>query len=343
MYAYVEDIIDAKEFNRLCKALGIEEQDEKMVKLALENTIFSISAYDQGEIVGFGRIVGDETRVLYIQDLMVHPDYQGQNIGTTIMKMLIEEIGKYREINKNIVVSVSALFNQERFFKKFGFKTRSEVHLGETLIYKPKTSNSNIMNWEEGIVSDELEDVVNTLNNGGIVIYPTDTVYGIGCDCFNEKAVSKLFEIKERASYKPINVLADSYEKIQKVAKNITPLEKKLIDDYMPGALTVILEKKENVPDILTSGLPTIGVRIPENEIALEILKRVNYPLATTSANKSGNKDGVKIEDFLNEFDGKVDYIIDGGPTKLQQSSTIVEVENEQIIVVRQGSQIINE
>ena len=118
----------------------------------------------------------------------------------------------------------------------------------------------------------------------------------------------------------------------------MTPLEKKLITKYMPGALTVILNKKEGVPDILTAGLDTVGVRIPDNEIALKILSRFPYPLATTSANESGDKAGVDINDFVTYFDGKADVIIDGGPTKIQVASTIVKVENEEINVIREGT-----
>jgi L-threonylcarbamoyladenylate synthase len=127
------------------------------------------------------------------------------------------------------------------------------------------------------------------------------------------------------------------------VADRINPIERRLIEKYMPGALTLILKKSDEVPDSLTAGLDTIGVRIPNNNIALEILKRIDYPLATTSANISGKPDGIKIEDFLNDFDGKVDIIIDGGTTKLKQSSTIVKVEDGKIDIIRQGTAEVEE
>ena len=129
-------------------------------------------------------------------------------------------------------------------------------------------------------------------------------------------------------------------DKIRKALENanIKPQELKIINDYMPGALTIILEKKDNISNILTSNLNTIGVRIPNNEISLKILEKQDYPLATTSANLSGNLPATRIEDLIEEFNGKVDIIIDGGITDLKISSTIVRLEDEEIKILREGS-----
>jgi L-threonylcarbamoyladenylate synthase len=343
MIAYVEDIKEVKEYNYLRERVGKEKKNEESLKLSLENTVYSVSAYDYGTIVGYGRIIGDGAMYYYIKNIMVDPDYRHQNIGTTIMEMLMDKIKEYKEEEPNLMVSVGAAPGKEKFYRKFGFKTRQELYLGPQMIYRTFVDESKLYNWEDDISDDELENVIDTLDSGGIVIFPTDTVYGIACNCFNQKAIEKLYEIKERAKYKPINVLTDCYEKIEMVAENINPIERRIIEKYMPGALTIIVKKNEKVPDILTAGLDTIGVRIPDSNIALEILKRVDYPLATTSANISGSPDGIKVEDFLNNFDGKVDIIIDGGTTKLKQSSTIVKVEDNQIDIIRQGTAEISE
>lgn len=200
-----------------------------------------------------------------------------------------------------------------------------------------------IYNWEKEINKYELVDVVEVLNEGGIVIFPTDTVYGVACNCFNEEAIKKLFEIKKRPTYKPINVLTDDLSKIKAITKQITDTEKKLIEKYMPGALTVIMERNEKIPNILTAGLETIGVRIPNNKIALSILEKFDYPLAVTSVNISGEKDGIEVTDFIDEFEDKVDIIIDGGKSEIGIPSTIVKVTNDNIEVVRKGSIKINE
>ncbi len=198
---------------------------------------------------------------------------------------------------------------------------------------------SKIFDWKENIKEEELQEVEETLKNGGIVIFPTDTVYGIGCNCFSKKAIKRIFDVKSRSERKPINVLTDKVEKIENVTKNIKKEEKEIINKYMPGAVTIVLDKKEDVPDILTSGLDTIGVRIPNNKIALEILKKFENPLATTSVNISGNLPGLEINDFIKEFENKVDIIIDGGKTKIGVASTIVRVdENSEINILREGN-----
>lgn len=191
--------------------------------------------------------------------------------------------------------------------------------------------------WKENINAEELENVIKVIVDGGVVIFPTDTVYGVAANSLDETAIKKLFDLKERNDNKPICVLTSSVDKIKKIAY-VRDEEQKIIDKYMPGALTIILDKKEIVSDVLTSGLKTVGVRIPNNEIALRILDKLEYPLATTSANISGMEAAVKKEDLIKEFEGKVDIIIDGGITDLKVSSTIVKINNNEIKVLRQGT-----
>lgn len=337
MIVYLENIKNAKEFNKLSDLVGWGKRKEESIKLALDKTIYSISAYDYGEIVGYGRIVGDETMFLYIQDIMVSPEYQNQKIGTHIMDKLIKKVEEYKENYPDIRVYVGPDYGKEDFYRKYGFKTRKEAHLGDGMIYSPGPKESKLYNWEEEINNDELEEIIDILDHDGVIIFPTDTVYGLACNCFSEKAIERIFELKNRPSYKPISVLTDSYEKIALVA-DISDKEEDLIDKYMPGALTIVMDKKEDVPNILTASLPTIGVRIPNNNIALTLLGNYKYPLAATSANESGSKDGIDVQDFITYFDGKVDAIIDGGKTKIQEASTIIRVENDEIKVIREGS-----
>lgn len=198
--------------------------------------------------------------------------------------------------------------------------------------------------WKNNVDESELNKIKEILDNDGVIIFPTDTVYGIACNCFSEKAIKKVFDIKKRPENKPINVLSNNLDKIKLVSKNINEKEEFLINKYMPGALTIILDKNEKVSDILTAGLDTIGVRIPKNNISLRILENVSYPLATTSANISGDSAGIKITDFLKEFDGVVDAIIDGGETDLKVASTIVRVESDnKLKIIREGTLKIKE
>lgn len=198
--------------------------------------------------------------------------------------------------------------------------------------------------WKNNVDESELNKIKEILDNDGVIIFPTDTVYGIACNCFSEKAIKKVFDIKKRPENKPINVLSNNLDKIKLVSRNINEKEEFLINKYMPGALTIILDKNEKVSDILTAGLDTIGVRIPKNNISLRILENVSYPLATTSANISGDSAGIKITDFLKEFDGGVDAIIDGGETDLKVASTIVRVESDnKLKIIREGTLKIKE
>lgn len=198
--------------------------------------------------------------------------------------------------------------------------------------------------WKNNVDESELNKIKEILDNDGVIIFPTDTVYGIACNCFSEKAIKKVFDIKKRPENKPINVLSNNLDKIKLVSRNINEKEEFLINKYMPGALTIILDKNEKVSDTLTAGLDTIGVRIPKNNISLRILENVSYPLATTSANISGDSAGIKISDFLKEFDGVVDAIIDGGETDLKVASTIVRVESgNKLKIIREGTLKIKE
>ena len=195
-----------------------------------------------------------------------------------------------------------------------------------------------IYNCINDSILNEINDV---LDKDGLIIFPTDTVYGIACNAFSEIAIKKLFLAKNRSFDKPIGVLTDSNEKINMIVKNINEKEKELIDKYFPGNLTIIFDKKEIVSNLLTANKSTIGVRIPDNEIALQILRNYKYPLATTSVNLAGKKEGTEVSDFIYEFKNKVDIIIDAGKTN-EIPSTIVRVENDKINILRDGSLKIN-
>lgn len=201
---------------------------------------------------------------------------------------------------------------------------------------------THFYNWKNGINEDEMKECVDIIKNGGIVIFPTDTVYGIGCNVFNENAIKKIFEIKNRKYNKPINVLCSNIKDIHNLALELKEKEKEIIDKYMPGACTLIVNKKKEISNLLTAGLNTVGLRIPDNNIAIELISKCGIPIATTSANISGKMDNVEIGNIFEEFRDKVDIIIDGGKSKIGVPSTIVEVERDKIKVLRQGNLKIN-
>lgn len=184
----------------------------------------------------------------------------------------------------------------------------------------------------------KLEEPAKIIKDGGIVIFPTETVYGIGANGLNAEAVKKIYDLKKRPLSKPINLLVNSIEMIEKVARDITPLEHAIIKEFFPGPLTIILQKKEIVPDIVTANGTTVGVRMPANEIALELIKKAGVPLATPSANISDRPSKTNIKDVMSDFSEGVDCFIDGGESKIGIASTIVQVINGVPHILRQGT-----
>lgn len=183
-----------------------------------------------------------------------------------------------------------------------------------------------------------LEKPARIIKNGGIVVFPTETVYGIGANGLNAEAVKRIYEIKKRPLTKPINLLVNSVEMIEKVAKDITPLEYAIIKEFFPGPLTMILKKKEIVPDIVTAGGATVGIRMPANEIALELIKKAGVPLATPSANISDKPSKTNIKDVMKDFPEGVDCFVDGGESRIGVASTIVQVIDGVPHILRQGT-----
>ena len=197
---------------------------------------------------------------------------------------------------------------------------------------------SKYINFKNNIDYNELKKIANEIKNNKVVIFPTETVYGIGANGLDEEAIKKLFVAKKRPENKPINLLISNINMIENVAKDLTPLDYALIKEFFPGPLTLILKKKNNVPNILTANGDTVGVRMPANEIALKLIEYANIPIATSSSNISGNETGINIDNIFDDFNGRVDYIIDDGPSKLGVASTIVKVVDNKPIILREGS-----
>lgn len=192
-------------------------------------------------------------------------------------------------------------------------------------------------NWEKNIKEEELNNIVKLIRNGEIIIFPTETVYGIGANALNKKAVSKIFKAKGRPQDNPLIVHISEKADIKKIVKNVNKIEQILIDNFMPGPFTLILDKKENIPDIVSAGLSTIGVRMPDNEIAQKIIKASGVPIVAPSANISGKPSGTNIQDIKKELENKVSAIIDGGQTNIGIESTVVKVIDDVPTILRPG------
>jgi len=180
-----------------------------------------------------------------------------------------------------------------------------------------------------------IETAINALKEGKIVLYPTDTVYGIGANIFDLKAIQKVYEIKKRPLNKPLSVCVSTIEDIEKIAYLNEDL-KKLISNILPGPFTVILKKKENIPPILTAGEQKIGIRIPDNRVCMELSKE--FPITTTSANISGQSIPESIDGVLEQLGDEIDLILDAGICKHGIHSTVIDMTVSPPKILRKGA-----
>ena len=196
---------------------------------------------------------------------------------------------------------------------------------------------NNYLDFKNNIDYTKLKEPAKIIKDGGIVVFPTETVYGIGVNGLNKNALKKLYEVKQRPLNKPISLLVNSIEMINQLTKNITKLEYALMKEFFPGPLTIILQKKDIVPDILTANSDTVGIRMPSNKVTLKLIEYAGVPIATPSANLSGKPTGTNFKDVIKDFDGKADYFIDGKISKTGFASTIIKVTDGIPNILRQG------
>ncbi|MFB6292132.1 MAG: L-threonylcarbamoyladenylate synthase [Candidatus Nanohaloarchaea archaeon] len=177
----------------------------------------------------------------------------------------------------------------------------------------------------------DIEEAKKVLENGGLVIFPTETAYGIAADALDEKAVRKVYEVKQRPLEKGLTAIVSDLETAKRYAE-LGPEEEKVVRELMPGPLTLVADKKENVPDVLNE---KFVFRVSSGEVASELAER--GPITATSANISGAETSYSVEDIAPELREKVDFIIDRGELDQVPSSTILEVNNDRLVIHRKG------
>ena len=188
------------------------------------------------------------------------------------------------------------------------------------------------------VVGKDIEHAGQLLGSGEIVAIPTETVYGLAANALDARAVAKIFEVKNRPHFDPLIVHVKSFEAIDEYVIAIPQWAKELASKFMPGPLTVVLKKNELIPDIVTSGLNTIGVRIPKHPLTLELLATLDFPLAAPSANPFGYISPTNPQHVYDQLNQKIPYILDGGQCSVGIESTIVgEGENGTPVILRLG------
>ncbi len=182
---------------------------------------------------------------------------------------------------------------------------------------------------------EAIEAAAEDIRAGELVVYPTETVYGIGADIYNQKAIKNLFVAKNRPFDMPLSVAVADKDMVEQIAVMTRPVEK-LIDAFLPGPLTIITKKNPNVPDIVTSTSFKVGIRIPDDPVALELVKRTG-PIVATSANLHSHPDAVTVEEAVADFGDSVKTYLDRGSTPSGRPSTIVWIMDDAVEIVRQG------
>ena len=194
-----------------------------------------------------------------------------------------------------------------------------------------------LIDLKNGIDLDKISEAAICIKNSGLVVFPTETVYGIGANALDEKAVAGIFKAKGRPSDNPLIVHISSIDMLNDLVKNISPIEQKIIDTFWPGPLTIIFPKKDVLPDNVTSGLDTVGIRMPNSKIALKLIELSGVPIAAPSANISGKPSGTDISDIYEELKERVDYIIDASICDIGVESTVVKVIDDEVLILRPG------
>ncbi len=179
----------------------------------------------------------------------------------------------------------------------------------------------------------DIDEAVEVLKKGGIVVYPTETCYGIGCDATNEEAVERVYKAKKRSKEKKLTCIVDSLETAEKYC-HLSEIEKEICNKFMPGPLTIVAEKKDSLPDLVNKDF---AFRVSSENYCQKLSEKLGKPLIATSANISGNSSSYSTDDISEKLLEKVDFVLDGGELERKKPSTIITIEQRDIVVHREG------
>lgn len=185
--------------------------------------------------------------------------------------------------------------------------------------------------------SEELAEAGRIIREGGLVAFPTETVYGLGGNALDSKASGKIYSAKGRPSDNPLIVHVADFSEIDDIAESISEKAEILMKKFWPGPMTLVFKKTDKVPYETTGGLDTVAVRMPDNRAALELIRAAGVPIAAPSANTSGRPSPTKAEHVAEDMDGKIDMIIDGGQVGIGIESTIVDMSSDRPVILRPG------
>lgn len=182
-----------------------------------------------------------------------------------------------------------------------------------------------------------IEHAASIIRKGGLVAFPTETVYGLGADAMNENAVRRIFEAKARPADNPVIVHIGDRGMLARLVSEVDERAQQLIDKFWPGPLTLVFKRRPEVAPSVSAGLSTVAVRMPKNKIALALVRSAGTPIAAPSANLSGRPSPTEARHVLDDLDGRIDLILDGGPTSIGIESTVLDVTTTRPVLLRTG------
>lgn len=191
---------------------------------------------------------------------------------------------------------------------------------------------------KKSIVSSDIKKAVAILNNNDLVAIPTETVYGLAGNIFSKDAINKIYQVKQRPSFNPLIVHIHNINQVNEIASEFPAKAKQLANAFWPGSLTLVLPKKETVPNWITAGKDTVGIRIPNHPVTLALLEELSFPLAAPSANPSNRISPTKSAHVDDYFKDKIQMVLEGGECKNGIESTIIGFENKEPVLYRLGS-----
>jgi len=188
------------------------------------------------------------------------------------------------------------------------------------------------------IISKDIQKAISLLENEELVAIPTETVYGLAGNIFSKKAINRIFETKKRPFFNPLIVHIPSVDQLETIVADVPEKAKLLAKTFWPGAMTLVLKKNPNIPDIITAGKETVAVRVPNHPVTLALLKKLSFPLAAPSANPFNHISPTKPEHVARYFKDELKMVLDGGTCKNGIESTIIGFENNEPIIYRLGA-----
>jgi len=188
------------------------------------------------------------------------------------------------------------------------------------------------------IESSKIAQIISALKKDKLVIYPTETFYGLGANCFSERAVAKIYRLKQRDGDKPLSVIVSGMDMVEEVTLERPVLFYSLSSQFWPGPLTIVLKASEKFPEHITGPSKTIGIRWPDHKWLNVLVEKAGFPITATSANLSGAKEISSPKEAFNVFNGKVDLLIEGGETKGKLPSTVISLVSGRLKILRQGA-----